>query len=549
MTTEFGEAAARRRVCLVATSNELTTDPLTQTTSRETLAPPMGAKLDATKDVAGLLWKYPIKLTLDAGIPRAPLLPMIKGHFWLQDGRRNLASTSGPLRWPLKVAGQEGVEDSFVYDPRGPCGAIRQLSPVEVWRCQGRSSASFEALKKSGMSDGEILVEGGKATGAETAMALVLMAGYVTAAGDRGVAGVCKDILGDENLSKVLSWLLKWRRGLLPRSHDSGAGAGGHGEDHRCGSDRGLERVVWRWLEDDEDRGGRAGGRRSHHKDGKDKVHEAIGNATVLDQFGLCRPFNGGVGALVEEWIEDNLCGYLADSTAKQYAGVYGKWRAWARRQGWHSEFLDKGFPAEDNEEKLLGFLGYLGWLGASAATIKQAVFAVKDGHKRFGKGDPTERMWRLWMLLSAWEKRATKQARRLGVTPEMLKWVKTFLCVCRGEGCARLDSAMLNAAVTTAWFFMLRAKEYCSSGGVDYGMITRGCDIKFILDATGQQVIGVTLQFRKTKTDQEAFGSCKTMYRSGVEDLCVVSALLQLQVIAPQRFNNGSAALQPLFR
>ena len=224
------------------------------------------------------------------------------------------------------------------------------------------------------------------------------------------------------------------------------------------------------------------------------------------------------------------------------------KWRAWARRQGWRAEFLDKAFPAEDNEEKLLGFLGYLGWLGSSAATLKQAVFAIKDGRKRFGKGDPAERMWRLWMLLSALEKRSPKKARRLGVTPEMLKWIKGFLRDDRSDGGAGLDCAMLYAALTTAWFFMLRAKEYCNSG-VDYFMITRGCDIKFVLDVEGKKVLGVTLQFRKTKTDQEAFGSCKTMYLSGVEDLCVVCALLHLQAMAPQRFHTGSEALQPLFR
>ena len=364
----------------------------------------------------------------------------------------------------------------------GPCGAIRQLSPSEVWRCQGRSQESFESLKESGVSDGEILVEGGKGTGGETAMALVLTAGYVAASGDRGVAG------GRRN-----------------------------GE---AGSDS-----------EDEDGDGRAGGRKAKRGGERTTVDEALGNAAMTDQVAPRQPFSGGIGVLVEEWIEENLCGYLADSTTKQYAGVYGKWRAWAKRQGWHTEFLDKAFPAEDNEEKLLGFLGYLGWLGSSAATLKQAVFAIKDGHKRFGKGDPTERMWRLWMLLSALEKRSPKKARRLGVTPEMLKWIKGFLHDDRSDGGAGLDCAMLYAALTTAWFFMLRAKEYCNSGGVDF-MITRGCDIKFVLDAEGKNVIGVTLQFRKTKTDQEAFGSCKTMYLSGVEDLCVVSALLHLQAM-----------------
>ena len=54
-----------------------------------------------------------------------------------------------------------------------------------------------------------------------------------------------------------------------------------------------------------------------------------------------------------------------------------------------------------ENENKVLSFVGYLGWLGASSATLKQAIFAIKDGHKKAGAGDPTEGMCRLWILAS----------------------------------------------------------------------------------------------------------------------------------------------------
>ena len=186
------------------------------------------------------------------------------------------------------------------------------------------------------------------------------------------------------------------------------------------------------------------------------------------------RPVNGDVGAQVDEWIEENICGYHAESTSKQYAGIYQKWKAWAARQGWATEFLDRTMTVEANEDKLLGFLGYLGWLGASVATMKQAVFAIKDGHKRGGQGDPTEKMFHLWMLLGALENRAPNKPRRLGVTPNMLIWVASWM----GPNLATtaeeaFDATMLLAALNTAWFFMWRAKEYCESNGVDY---TRWC-------------------------------------------------------------------------
>ena len=84
-------------------------------------------------------------------------------------------------------------------------------------------------------------------------------------------------------------------------------------------------------------------------------------------------------------------------------------------------------------------------------------------------------------------------------------------------------------------------------SNGVDYAMILRGVDLKFNDDDDVD--IYVTLQFRKTKTDQEAFGTGKTMYESKVPNLCVVSSLRAFRKLAPQRFGTGSEACETLFR
>ena len=256
------------------------------------------------------------------------------------------------------------------------------------------------------------------------------------------------------------------------------------------------------------------------------------------------------VGALIDEWVDENLCGHLAKSTSRQYASVHGKWKAWARRQGWISEFLLKEQRTEENQDKLLGFLSYLGWLGASPATMKQVVFALKEAHKRAGYGDPTDRMFRLWMLLQALERRTPRKARRLGVTPEMLRWIAKSLDNPKAGPEERFDAIMLLGALFTAWFFMLRAKEYSDSNGTDFGMVLRGVDVRFITEGDqGGTVVGVTIQFRKTKTDQDAFGTCKTMYLSQVQGLCVVTALCEYKAVAPQMFGSGSEALKPLFR
>lgn len=63
----------------------------------------------------------------------------------------------------------------------------------------------------------------------------------------------------------------------------------------------------------------------------------------------------------------------------------------------------------------MLGYLDYLGWLGTSVATMKQAVFAIKDARKRAGHGDLTNRMHRLWIVLNSMERQTLKKPTRLG--------------------------------------------------------------------------------------------------------------------------------------
>lgn len=193
-----------------------------------------------------------------------------------------------------------------------------------------------------------------------------------------------------------------------------------------------------------------------------------------------------------------------------------------------------------ENENKLLGYLGYLGWLGTSVATLKRAVFAIKDAHKRAGHGDATGKMHRLWIVLNSLERNAARRPRRLGVTVPMLKWIgNQFAEGARAQGELKINSQMIVAALLTAWFFMLRAREFCDSSGVDEEMIVRGHDIQFSVkgEVVHKDAEEVTLQFRKTKSDQQGFGTCRTLLRTGVEHVCVVEALEQLRKTVSRRF------------
>jgi hypothetical protein len=97
----------------------------------------------------------------------------------------------------------------------------------------------------------------------------------------------------------------------------------------------------------------------------------------------------------------------------------------------------------------------------------------------------------------------------------------------------------------------MMRASEFCDSNGVNLDNVLRGVDVKLARDDVPAEVgnaTEVTVQFRKTKADQEAFGSCKTMAQTKVEYLCPVKALDDYRSVCPGRFQ-GAEAHKPLFR
>ena len=113
------------------------------------------------------------------------------------------------------------------------------------------------------------------------------------------------------------------------------------------------------------------------------------------------------IQAQVEEWLEEHLVGDKAASTQRAYNSAWQKWCDWGKRQGWASPYLDYNGDLLVNQNKVLGYLSYLGWLGTSVATMKQAVFAIEDAHKRAGHGDTTTttttttKMHRLWIVLN----------------------------------------------------------------------------------------------------------------------------------------------------
>ena len=563
VSTELGEYLARRRQCLVGARFNLTEDIVKRCLVKTVTAPPLGAAVGRANQSKDLVWRKPFKMVIEPGVPRAPLLPQVVGHVWEspEGERKNVHGLAGPGRWPLRYNDGE-FEVLEVFDRRGRPGHLRVLQPLEVWQCQGRSCEAWDELLHQGKTVQEIANQGNRATGLQVASNLLVMAGALVEFGeileDDHNAGALGYEPYDLSMAKLLAWLRKWKWRHF--------GAGDlHGGDGRAGGDihkRMVSRAgeaLWVWcleIESEENRDESetvetfrdtsAGGRRPKLTK---PAHLPAGQHVLLEPRKV--PFDGAIQTQVEEWLEENIAGSKATSTLRMYRSAWEKWEAWATRQRWPSCYLDVKGDKLANEDKLLAFLGYLGWLGSTAASIKQALFAVKDGHKRGGAGDPTEGMFRVWMLVTSLDRHAERKPRRLGVTPGMLLWIGRSLCNSDLFGEDQVDKAMVQAALLVAWFFMLRAKEYCDSGGVDAHMILRGMDVRLTKDGcdvkTGANE--VTIQFRKTKADQEAFGSCKTMGATGELHLCPVRALEELREVAQRRFSPGPEAHLPLFR
>ena len=426
MTTEFGEGAARSRCPLVAWRYEVVSEDVGKFVVRSATARPMATIVDSAKNSEALVWKRPYKVAIEPGIPRDRLLPQVVGHFWMEkeDDRANLHGLGGPMRWPLR-AKDGSREVLWVYDRQGPSGCVRRLKPMEIWLCQGRTREEWHELCAQGHHEESLLEEGCKGTGFHTASQLVILAGAVMTEqmrlSDTAKAGACRDQEGAEAMAKLLTWLRRWRQGEMGL------------EDRRAGGcvmavkevTRLGDALWWEALKDEARSEEEGRDRMAGKRKGKlVRAEDAEGPGKIIEEAERRIPFNGDVGTHLEEWLEAKLTGDLADSREKMYKGAWTKWQAWARRHAWESDLLSPTRSKLENEDRLLGFLAYVGWIGGSAATVKQALFAVKAMHKRLGAGDPTEGMHRIWILANAMERKSDKKPRRLGVTPNMMKWL-----------------------------------------------------------------------------------------------------------------------------
>lgn len=150
VTTELGEALARRRKALVVSPNPIDEQSVNHLMVKAVVATPLGAVVNTGKVAEDLVWRFPYKMELVQGAPRDPL-PHVAAHVWWEQGamRENLHGLTGPGRWPLVQRGQEHYEQLYIYDRAGPSGSARALSFEEIWKAQGRTASEWKATVAS----------------------------------------------------------------------------------------------------------------------------------------------------------------------------------------------------------------------------------------------------------------------------------------------------------------------------------------------------------------------------------------------------------------
>ena len=178
-----------------------------------------------------------------------------------------------------------------------------------------------------------------------------------------------------------------------------------------------------------------------------------------------------------------------------------------------------------------------------------------------------------MWLLLHALKRDTPPKPRKLGVTAGMLRWAVQHLDVgSPGEmvGLRKVqrpkDRVVLKAALLFGCFFLCRASEYVKGGRLDRAKAVRGVGLALRYPpsddlpavpvghggtAAGRLPARVDVQFRETKTDQQAFGCVRTHYRIDGDgrDLCVVQALHGMAAAFPERFGVRRDANEPVFR
>ena len=282
----------------------------------------------------------------------------------------------------------------------------------------------------------------------------------------------------------------------------------------------------------------------------------------LKEPVGALEPVSGGKptlgGANYHRWLEEQKLGALMQKLSEgTRLGYESAWRQWvAYRTLQEKAPLLEGRDREErrqDEEDLITFVVYFAQvLSRSYSTLQQKLYAIRYAHLVAGYNDPLQHRVRLWTTLAGLKKAQDGVKRKIPVTPRMLEWLMEHLA--KGVALRAADAAVVGGAITTAFFFMLRASEYLANPHKAQSLkgVLRGADIAGRTGNTDvarlEEAEEIVIHLRRSKTDQYNEGCTRNHFKSGGA-LCPVGGLAKMQRHFPQRFGAGREVGEPLFR
>lgn len=243
------------------------------------------------------------------------------------------------------------------------------------------------------------------------------------------------------------------------------------------------------------------------------------------------------------------VLGKLAESSRRAYSVGWRWWALFCRARNIEPLRRVKDDNRDEEEDRILDFVVHLATNGRmSPGTIKMYLSAVRSHHVAAGRPDLTAGMARLWMAMDGLKRMYGAPSRKRPVTVQMLRHARARL-----QPDSSADGAMVWAALLLAFFFLLRASEYCASNsaGTDVGKGVRGMDLTF--KRQGKEVLPsespdeLILCIRGSKTDQYNRGEFRNHFRTGDKEVCVVAAVAGYAAANMERVT-GLQASRPLF-
>jgi hypothetical protein len=503
-------------------------------------------------------------VAMDPRMPRlgGDLGAQPRGHVQGEE-RMPIFCANGPLPSLRAASWKKGSQTCWILDDK--IGTVRCVTPWECWRAHGGRDPQWKRALNEGMQ-ADLL-----ATWALRAVPPKMGEGLLNEAIARHTwttkAGICPLFYENRAWNRMTTWLGagsgskhqptideeidEWCNDLGTRAGAMDDDLAGMCDLHGGPDEQWYVRALLNGLKD-----------MSAPRTAGKPVHPATTPANLLGPEAVKMRLEGRTPKVTdhdtrEKWEQLKLqliLDKLAEGTKKSYSVGWRWWALFCRARGIEPFRWVDAVTKKDEEERLLDFVLHLAEHGTKAVgTIKQYLSAIRAQHVCAGYPDPTGPMTRLWMAIEGLRRRQGAPRRKRPVTPRMLRWIRKGL---KPKTCQ--DDAMIWAAITTAFFFLLRSCEYTTldkQGTCHKGKGLRGTDLEARRDgeplSSWCMVNEVRICIRGSKTDQLNRGEYRNHFKvegPGGSEVCVVSALETYAKHAPHKFTSA-ANQEPLFQ